>query len=317
MDQALFLETITPGLTGLLVLTFVCVVLGVFIGVRALTHGRTAPLIGGLVIGPLGLAAFGLVLWNRVGDQMVDGTSEAAWQGIFGMIGPLLMVPFLALVPVLLHGLLAAVAGARGPNRRWWVPIAALLPLAVAVVAPTLGGWLAGGGLFPLGVLRTVLYAVVGLLTLPALLGGGDAEGGGPEAGAAAGVTFATFVALGEASGRALFWFLMLGPFTTVVTADGRLEMVQRVRDDLLSTAEVWSAIAVLAATAVGALALVGAARGGSRTVHAILGGLWLVIAPLPLVLGDVTDVAWARLAYTLEATLIEAPSAPPAPGAD
>ena len=248
MDQSLFIETVTPGLTALLVLTFVSVIVGVFIGVRALTHGRTVPLLGGVVVGPLGLAALGLSRW-ALSIGVVD--EETAWRVVFGVVGPLLLVPFFAVVPAFLHGILAAVAGGRGPNRRWWVP-------AVAV-APMVGG-------------------------------------------------------------RALFWFMLLDSVAIVETYAGRLELIARMRTELLATAELWSVVAVIAAMAVGVLGLVGMARGGRRGLHALLGGLWLVVTPLLLVLGDVPQSAWQQLtAYIPEVSDLPgppagAPAAPVAP---
>jgi hypothetical protein len=295
MDQAAFLEAATPVLTGELVLALVSLVISTLVGVYVLTRGRVPPLIAGLGLAPLALGAPLLARWAL--------TSSDPVHAVFAGLAALLLAIFFVLPAALAHGLLTAVAGGRGPGRRWALPLVALVPLALAVVLPAVGGLVVGQGTEAFGILRTVLYAPVALLLLPAMLASEDGPSGrvgGPQAAASASLGFALVVGLGEASGRAMFWFTLLGSFSGLPTVARREALVQTVASDLAAPLLPWSLAAVAAACLVGAIGLIAAWRRGRKNVLVVLGAVWLPLAFVPLLVGDVPLSAWQALAAAL-----------------
>ena len=307
MDQAALVQAMIPALSVMLVITLLSVIAAVVLGVLVWTRSRTPALLSGLALGllPLGIAVLALI--------PVKGppTFSQAWA-----FGPAILGIFAVLLPALLHLAGTAAAGAsRGP-RTLWVPAVATAGVVVVAALPSVAASMVGEGQFTaLGGFRTVVYGLAGLLLLPALLAGDPDEAAGPEASAAAGLSYVTVVGLGEAAVRSIFGFVLLGAFAATRTPDKRMELVDTVIADLLAPLTPWSWATFAVAAVVAALAVVPALRtGGSRAALSGLGLVWVGIAALPLLLaGPDRDTwrGWSTAVPLPEASPVEAPVPP------
>lgn len=118
------------------------------------------------------------------------------------LLGPLSAGPV-----VVVTLLLAAATGARAAPRQWAVAGLALGLIVATAGVVVWGGTAANNVVYAW--IRAAAYLALGVLVFVALLGGGEAEDGGPDAAAAAGAVFPLIVALGEASERGLVQLLL------------------------------------------------------------------------------------------------------------
>mgnify|MGYP004134225269 CR=1 FL=1 len=295
MDPSTLLQHATPSLSLALLLAFLSVVGGLTLGALLLGRRAVHPLLSGLALGPLALGITALVLWAGLSGDPAD--VDASRTAVAAPVVLLLVVPFFALLPALFHGGLA-LAGALREGPRQVVPVViSALPALVAVVAPIVGGLVVGNGFFEVSLLRVVPYALLALLVVPAMAGGG--EQAGPTSSASAGLAFVTLVGLGEASLRGVFAFLMLGRFATLPDAPAREALVLNARATLLAPTVAWSWVAFVAAAVVAVVGIVVASRreGGASSAA---GAVWILLAAVPMVLADVPTSAWSALAQAL-----------------
>lgn len=298
MDPATLTRLATPSLTILLVLTFLSVIAALSFGALLVSRKALSPALTGLSTGGLGLALLGLTLWaaSSADPSSLEGSQAAVAAGT----GVLLVVPFFGLASAFLHGVLCLGGALRDGPRRWaWVATGVLPGLAL-VGAPALGGWLVGNGFFELSLLRVVPYGLLVLLTLPALAAGGEEVGGaaGAASSASASVSLLAYVALGEASLRGVFAFLMQGRFAGLPDAASREAFVVNARADLLDPILPWSWVAFGAAAVLVLLAHIPLLRRQGPVAAA--GLVWVPLMALPMLLADVPVSSWAALAAAM-----------------
>ncbi len=259
----------------------VVVVGGVF-----LVQGRRVP--PGLLVAGVGIPALstlGSALWASRG--VVDGAShQALTHAVGGSVGTRLVgVFYMAPAAVLLLGFCAFV-GVRGQPRRTGAAIAGGV-LALLVPLTMLAYGIYDAEYYP--PVRALAYAVLAIPTALALLASDPDESAGPEAGAAAGVTFALLVAAGETSGRSLMQFFLLLGGRNIKKVENLPNYVELASADVVGTMFPWSMVSVALALAVAAIGVSGAVAGKDRSpVGAIVAGLWLVLVPALYIAGDV-----------------------------
>lgn len=320
MDRVVFLQEIVPSATAVLVAAVVSLVLALIVGVMGVTRGRPNALFGGVVLGPVGLVAAGLSMWSASGIGPSD--AEASLSSFAAILGTSLFAFALGLFPVGFHALLASVAGARHAPRRWWAAGLGAVLVLVTVALPVVGTSLVGNGeLVRFGILRAVTYALVGVVTVPALLGGvpdsDESEACGPEPGANAALGFAMFVALGEGAGRAAAWFLLLDPFLARDSVERRIAFVDEIGATFMDPATTWSLVTVAVGLGVGLVGLASVAlQPGARRMWALAGLLWLAVPVAVALTWEPPRQAWYDLAQAVPLPVVDAPadgtSAPP-----
>lgn len=293
MDPAALVQLAMPSLVILLVATFLSIIFGVGVGALLLSRKPVPAGISGGVMGLMALALIGVCGWASVIGSGADGPQIAVSSAVIALV----VVPFFALVPASLHAIFALVGAVRDGPRRWGLVGAAVVPVAAVLALPIIGGVTVGSGFYELSWLRVIPYAGLALLTLPALAAGG--EGVGRDAAATAGLAFAGFVGLTEASLRGVFWFLSFGRFLSLEDETARMALVDNASATLLSPSQPWSWATVGAALVVGVIALIPALRGPQK-VGAWLGVVWLIVALLPMILATVPRSSWLAFAQAL-----------------
>ncbi|MFK7927646.1 MAG: hypothetical protein AB8H79_05635 [Myxococcota bacterium] len=290
MDPSTLVQQAIGSLTVSLVLTFLAVIASVTIGALLLGRRSVPPGVSGLVMGLPALSLLGLSVWAGWGVAPENASSAVA-SGIF----VLLVAPFFALVPALMHGLLVVGAGLRDGPRRWARGgVAAGLIVVVTGLPLAVGAWV-GHGFFEIAWLRVLPYGLLGMLTALAMCGGPERT----EAVASAGLAFCGFVGVSEAAVRGVFYFLALGRFNSLPDPESRLAMLQNAQADMLQPAVLGSGLILVFALAVGVLGLVPAVRRSPKP-GSWAGSVWLLVFILPLLFADVSIAAWSALAQAL-----------------
>ena len=258
---------------------FLAVVLGlilvVVVGTLLIVKWRVPLVIGAAGIGWTGLGGLvcaAYLISSASGQGSVEAittlklatlVSFAAWFGVSG-------IGFVGLS-------LLAVAGARrGPRQLKWAGVTAAL-VAATVLSTVLGGvFNAEYGSEGFYFIRAFEYVGLGALVCVAMLCGGDEEGNGYEAGAAAASSFVMVVAVCEAATQGLNRFMLLAQIpnepverrATIVT-----DYLGLVQGDVL-----WGGIILALASLVGLVGVVALAR--ARASAANLAGVgWIGVA--------------------------------------
>ncbi|MBW2255093.1 MAG: hypothetical protein JRI25_10905, partial [Deltaproteobacteria bacterium] len=271
---------LVQGLGGTLFALLLGAILGIVAalvsGVLLLRGRRVPPVLAGCAVGIpglVGLGAAGLAMRGVATDPEAALAAAVAYR---------LITVFFALPGAVFLALFAAVAGARSAPRRWWAFGVGLGLVVVTLAIGLVGGVVEEDLAYPL--VRSAAYGLLGLLTAAAMLCGGEEDAAGPEAGVAAGVTFAMVVALGEASGRALEDLFLLAVMIEVPT-EGRAAYVEHSFAEVLAPMAPYHWGTLAAACVLGLVAVAAGVRAGRL---AVLSGLvWVVLAPVALWMSD------------------------------
>lgn len=251
--------------------------------VRLFQGRRVPPVLGAAGVG---LAAAGGTLTGLL-ESLAWTPDDVGTMRIIALTtaGARLLTP-LVVGPVVISLLLGTCfVGARAAPRRVGLAAAVgLLGLAAAAVIGVAGVVI---GDMAFTTLRAALYAGLAVFVGVAMLSGGPDEGNGPEAGAAAALSFPLVVAAGEGARRGLIELMMLLFDVSAHLPEERGALVTAFYDAV--AAEVpWSWATLGVACLVGLVGCVSAARGGERGPGALLGLVWLGAALLIYALGDV-----------------------------
>jgi hypothetical protein len=289
------LQDLAIPTTIMLVAALLALILGLVQAVQAVTGGRPWAPLSGLVVVPV-LATATVAGWF----ERPESSPEAALRALHLGTAPLMLAPFFLLAPVLLPSLFLAIAAViRGP-RSWLGPALVAIPGVVAVVLPAWGTAAVGQGLEDLGQARSVLYGVALVPLFIASFAGDPQSGSGPSASAVVAVLYAGLVGAGEAAGRSLFWFLLLGPFAATIP-EHRLELIDRVSRDLLAPAAPYEVATLVAGGCAALMALVPAIRAGGQGRGLGLAAVPVVLlSALPWVLGGVPRTTWEIAAVAI-----------------
>lgn len=247
MEPAALVGAFGSALPALLLAAVVSVVLAVVAGL-GLLRGRGHPALAALPVAiPLVVAEIGGVVALR-------GLPTDPARAVAVTVGMALVAVWFALPATGIVGVFAAVAGARGPVRRWRgaavVGVAGLVTAGVTIA----GGVAVEDWHYP--ALRAALYGLTGLLVAAAHVGADEA--GIPTSGTAAaagGCVFALVVAAGEASGRALETVFLLAVLPGV-TPPNRQAYVDLALVDVIAPSAPWHDAALGLGCLTGVLAI-------------------------------------------------------------
>ncbi|TVQ89581.1 MAG: hypothetical protein EA397_14495 [Deltaproteobacteria bacterium] len=296
MDQSLFLEVNALPWVAMLILVLVGTLGAVVVAVQTMTGTRLHPLVSGLVLGVLAVIF-------AAGIRLVGFYNEAS-EALYVAAGIGLMAPVLLALPALVHAILVAFVGGWRKPRSFPMALG-ILALALGVAGtPALFGAIVGNGLFPFGLVRSLFYLVFAVLLFPAMLHGGGEERASAEAGASAGLAFATLVGICEACARAPAWFFLLPVLVSLEEPELRMEGVRYGLGFTLDPLTPLQWVTVSLAGVVGLLSLIALVRLRKRA-SLLLGAVWLAVGPATFVLGNVSLSDWE--AFAREAPVVVA----------
>ncbi len=284
MSWELLSDNMAPGMVWALLAAVLSSVIALASGVFMIQGKRVPPVALGLVAG---LPALSMWAWGLPGlGIVVSGISEAdAGREVAQAFAARMMTLFFAVPPVVLLLMFTAFVGARRPPRRWMPAAAGSLLLLLSALAPVIYGLIHDDWAFPF--LRAMLYLTLVIPVAISLLGGNRDEGAGPEAGAAAGVAFATVVTLGEVSGKALLQMLLTASISPL-TPDERLTYVDAATAKLIDPMVPYQWLAIGAAMVAALVGISGAIGGKDRSpIPAIASVCWLAVLPALYIVGD------------------------------
>jgi hypothetical protein len=284
-------QILTEGLVGAAPFVIASVSIGLLLAAVCgglLVVGRPIPPIATASSAGVPTLVLALVAWS--------GSSLGTEEGLGRSIAAGLVAPIIVGIPALLLLTLCAAAGVKDPPRRWiGAAIGAVVVAAVGIVVVVQGQRLDDTLLT--GV-EAAFYVGTGLFVVAALVAGGTT---GPEAAAAATVTWACLVASGETAARALAEFELLFNVGGRPVTDRRAIVAAFQTSVIDPTVPYAWAVVVLAMVA----CLVGVATSAPeprRIGFSTLGLLWLGAAAALMGIAHLDETQLATYAASLPA---------------